>query len=303
MAKYVVTGGAGFIGSHVADMLVSGGHKVLILDNFSTGKREYVSHLDSEVLECDIRNDGDVLKSLSRFKPDGIVHMAAQPAITQAWRNPYTDLSVNGMGTLTMLLAAKKFNVDRFVYASTSAVYGDKRIMGMKEGTPRRPDNPYGVSKLVGEMYTRVVDVSTTVLRFGNVYGPRQVPIGENQVIARMMRHLIKGDEFYIFGDGKQKRDFIYVEDVARAVVKALTGLPGTYNIAGGQSVSVNQVAMTVADACGIPTYRWDYDYRRRDERKNVRLMIELAKEKLDWEPGVELAVGIRETLEWWKSQ
>lgn len=305
LKNFIVTGGAGFIGSHVVDLLASSGHRVMVLDNFSTGRHETLlpERPNVSVVECDIRSDGEVMSAFLVEKDiDAVIHLAAQAAITTAMKNPYTDLSVNGMGTLTLLKISEKFKVKRFIYASTSAVYGD-RLLGMSEDTPIRPENYYGVSKATGELYTRIADLRTTILRFGNVYGPRQVPIGENQVIARMMRHLFKGDEFHIFGDGKQCRDFVYVEDVARAVVMAIDRSTGIYNISGGKSYSINQVARMVAMTYGMDGYRWDYDYKRRDERKNALMYIHRAEDKLGWKPGVEMALGLRETLEWWRQQ
>jgi len=305
LRKFIVTGGAGFIGSHVVDLLASGGHRVMVLDNFSTGRRENLlpERENVSVMECDIRRDGEVMAAFLVDRDiDAVIHLAAQAAITTAQQNPYTDLSINGMGTLTLLKMCEKFKVKRFIYASTSAVYGD-RLLGMSEETPIRPENYYGVSKATGELYTRIADLRATILRFGNVYGPRQVPIGENQVIARMMRHLFQGEEFYIFGDGKQCRDFIYVEDVARAVMMAIDGPMGIYNIAGGRSYSINQISKLVASTCGVDGYRWDYDYKRRDERKNALMYIHKAEDKLGWKPGVEIALGIRETMEWWRKQ
>jgi len=306
MKKCIVTGGAGFIGSHVVDFLAKEGYDVMVLDNFSTGKEENLLPDRKNVWwgNVDICDDAKVIGFFLAFKPDIVIHLAAQAAITTAMQNPYLDLNTNGMGTLTMAMISKKFEVQRFIYASTSAVYGDFHRLAMDETTPPHPDNYYGVSKLAGEGYLRSTDlISRTVLRFGNVYGPRQVPIGENQVIARMMRHFYKGDDFKIFGNGKQKRDFIYVEDVARSVVAAINGKSGVYNIAGGASYSINEVAAMVAETCGVPGYRWSYDRAREDLRTNVRMRIEKAQGGLGWTPQVDMRVGLRETLDWWKKQ
>lgn len=308
MTKYIVSGGAGFIGSHVVDRLVKDGHSVMILDDFSTGKIENIDQYETNenviAMECDISNEIEVLGAFISYKPDGVIHLAAQAAISTAEADPVLDLRVNGLGTLNMLRHAKVAGVDRFVYASTSAVYGHK-LLGMNEGTSKCPDTYYGVSKYVGEMYCQIMDLQTTVLRFGNVYGPRQVPIGENQVIARMMRHLIHGDDFCIFGDGKQRRDFVFVEDVANAVVMAAydksLSMHQVYNIAGGESASVNAVAHLVAKACELPGYEWEYDRKRMDDRTNVMMIIEAAFVGLGWKPEVSLLDGLRKTVEWWR--
>jgi UDP-glucose 4-epimerase len=167
---------------------------------------------------------------------------------------------------------------------------------------PLKPDNYYGASKLTGELYIHIADLPLkTILRFGNVYGPRQIPIGENQVIARMLNHLMYGEDFYIFGDGKQKRDFIYVGDVAQAVIKAIGQRSGAFNIAGGASHSINEVGKLLAKIYGLPGYDWEYDRKRTDERKNVRMQIERAELNLDWKPETDLESGLKQTVEWWK--
>jgi len=208
------------------------------------------------------------------------------------------DLMVNGIGTLNMLKQAKKSKVEKFVYASTSAVYDEnKKFFAMKESTALNPNNPYGISKLAGESYVRISGIESVILRFGNVYGPRQVPIGENQVIARMIRHFKHGDEFSVFGDGKQKRDFVFVDDVAQAVKMAATdGKPGIYNIASGKSRSVNDIARRLEEIYGVRGYAWDHDKERQDERRSVKMNVDNAKDRLGWSARVSLEDGIAET-------
>lgn len=295
----IVTGGAGFIGSHVVDLLVKKGHTVLILDNLSTGRQENIN-TDNKVhfMKVDIRIS-NITEIVEDFKPKAILNLAAQAAITTALIDPRKDLLTNGIGTINMLELAKKTGA-KFVYASTSAVYGDKVTKPLTEDMELRPDNPYGISKLCGEMYARIYDVDATILRFGNVYGPRQVPIGENQVIARMLGHLTRWDEFKIFGDGMQKRDFVYVEDVARAVVMAIKGTSGVYNIASGFSHSVNEVGENLADLFGIPGYSWEHDHNRQDERRNVQTIVERAEKDLTWRATTPIRLGLLETKEWW---
>ena len=307
MTKYMVTGGAGFIGSHVVEILAEDEeNEIMVLDNFSTGD---ITNLPPKnnmfVRTSDIIWKNDVEDAFDRFKPDVVIHLAAQAAITTAQEDPRHDLNVNGQGTLNMLLWSQKYEVKRFVYASTSAVYGDKLLTMSEHETKLCPDNYYGVSKLTGEMYAHVVDVPSTILRFGNVYGPRQVPIGENQVIARMMRHLMFQEEFYIFGDGHQKRDFVYVTDVARAVALAANDQTVTmrqvYNVAGGQSYSVNAVAKKLAELWGYQD-KWQYKRSRVDERKNASMNIDAAFAGLGWSPMVDLREGLNKTIHWWKN-
>lgn len=301
--KILITGAAGFIGSHVAEALAKAGFEILGIDNYSTGRRENLEGTGIRVEECDITQEITVNGVFSTFQPQAVVHLAAQAAITTAQTNPQKDLKINGIGTLNITRACECFDVKQLVYASTSAVYGDRLTLAMPESTPLRPDNYYGASKLAGELYVHIADlVMKTILRFGNVYGPRQIPIGENQVIARMLNHLMYGEDFYIFGDGKQKRDFVYVEDVAQAVVKSIGQRGGAFNIAGGESHSVNEIARLVAKIYGLPGYDWEYDRKRMDERKNVRMKIERAELNLDWKPETDLESGLRKTVEWWKA-
>lgn len=310
MAKILISGGSGFIGSHVVDRLVERKHEILVFDNFSTGKRENLArHFDNpdvKIEEGDIIVELEVMGAFETFKPQIVIHLAAQAAITTAEQNPGKDLLTNAYGTLTMLRWAQSHRVKRFVYASTSAVYGHKLLAMSEHTTNLCPDNYYGVSKLAGEMYCRVMDVPTTILRFGNVYGPRQVPIGENQVIARMMRFLMFNDPFFIFGDGHQKRDFVYVEDLAEAVVKAAEddrlNMNNVYNVAGGQSYSMNGVSKAVADLWGYKD-RWQYKKSRMDPRTNSRMAVDLIEQELDWKPKTNLRAGLQKTIEWWKDQ
>lgn len=298
--KILVTGAAGFIGSHVVERLVSLGHDVMILDNLSTGRIENLETVLDKIKGhyCDIVNLGELDSCLNQWgSPDAIIHLAAQAAITTALKNPFRDLEVNGIGTLNMLRLAESYHVKKFVYASTSAVYGDKWTGQLKEGMPKMPDNYYGISKLTGEYYVRIANMDTTILRLGNVYGPRQVPIGENQVVPRMIKHLLDGDEFFIFGDGRQRRDFVYVKDAARAFTMAVEAQGGIYNIATGHSVEVNWIANFLA-----PDHQWQYDLSRIDQRTNVQMDISEATMRLGWTPWTKAKDGLQETMEWWKS-
>jgi len=299
--KILVTGGAGFIGSHVVESLQKANDDILVLDDFSTGHMRNIEHLltyaNVHIVDHDISTMPNLATLFVQFKPDFVIHLAAQAAITTAKNDPLRDLHVNGIGTLNLLTMAERYQVSRFVYASTSAVYGDKNYrMPVAEKNPLMPDNKYGISKLTGEHYVRLSKLPATILRFGNVYGPRQVPIGENQVIARMIRHFEKGDEFYIFGDGKQKRDFVFVEDVAQAV-KVAMGRGGIYNIASGKSVSVNEIAKTVARIYEAEGYQWEHKLERQDTRMNVRMNVSEAWEGLTWKAHTSLEDGLKRTI------
>lgn len=301
--RVLVTGGAGFIGSHVVDLLLDQGHNVLIYDDFSTGNVNNI-RLREWVKGTIVGKDPDILYTLRSFRPEIVIHLAAQAAISTSLESPMRDLEVNGMGTLNVLRGSLECGVKRVILASTSAVYRHDVVVrphGTYEIDMLGPDTPYGISKLAAELYTRTLFPNSVILRFGNVYGPRQVPIGENQVISRMIRHLKYGDEFYIHGSGNQRRDFVYVTDVAWAVLAALGGHAGTYNIATGETTSVNQIAKIVENYYGVKGYKWDHT-DREDPRKSVKLNIEHAQRDLKWSPGVKILQGVNSTIQWWES-
>jgi UDP-glucose 4-epimerase len=253
MSKILCTGAAGFIGSHVVDLLLKEGHEVWCIDDLSTGKRNNLPK-KIEFAHVDVRGWYDLVSEFVDCEPEVVIHLAAQPAISTSWNNPIMDGFTNVIGTLNVIRASQKIGVKRLIFSSTSAVYWDGLLKSIEENDTLSPQTPYGVSKLAAETYVRMLmPEEGTVLRFGNVYGPRQVPLGENQVIPRMIQHFERGDKFFIHGDGNQARDFIYVEDVARAVLCAIEGRPDTYNVASGKAVSVNRIAAHIEEIYGVP--------------------------------------------------
>jgi nucleoside-diphosphate-sugar epimerase len=298
--RILLDGGCGFIGSHAADYLsMELKHKVFILDNLSTGRKENLEH-EYPLMIGDIANINHVQEAFDRFAPDAVVHLAAQAAISTSWEFPDVDARTNILGTLNLICACKKYNVERMVFSSTSAVYDVGDMLPLKESQRVGPDSPYGISKLTAETYIRTLLPGSVILRLGNVYGLRQVPLGENQVVPRMIRHFENGDVFAINGDGEQKRDFVYVSDVAHAISCALHGEAGTYNIAGGQSTTVNQLAAIMESIYEVPGYNWLHT-NVNDPRRDNCLDIARAKKGLNWEPGMGLWDGLRETVTWWK--
>jgi len=310
--RILISGGAGFIGSHAADFMRHDGHSVLVLDNFSTGSMKNIEHFlakGGHYSQADVRlHKGDVaiLQTVDEvfrdFKPETVVHLAAQPAISTSLENPVLDLETNGIGTLNMLLAARKFGVKRFIFSSTSAVYRESRYFKTREDTPLEPTSPYGISKLAAETYVRLMFPGAVILRFGNVYGPRQVPLGENQLIPRIIRHFLHGDKFFINGDGNQKRDFVYVSDVVYAISCSLFGVPGTYNIASGKGTSVNKVSRIMETYFGVEGYKWDHT-GTNDPRRYVCQEVIAARKGLGYTPKVNIFDGIGRTIDWWKRQ
>lgn len=307
--RVLCTGGAGFLGSHVCDALFEAGHELVIFDNFTTGKMENIrvegKHHHTFCVGA-VQNYSAVEDVFRKFNPEVVIHLAAQAAISTSLADPAEDLCINGIGTINVLQAAFKYGVKRFVFASTSAVY--KYIdyspilhdeIPLRENHITGPDTPYGISKLAAEGYVRTLFPDSIILRFGNIYGERQVALGDNQLIARAMQHFQKGQDFYIHGSGKQKRDFVYVMDVADAVVKSLAGPAGTYNIATGEAKSVNEICQTIEDILGVSGYKWEHT-NVEDSRTHICLDISKAERELEWKPKTSLLEGLRKTCDWW---
>lgn len=301
--KVLVTGAGGFIGSHTVDYLVSRRYKVLALDNFSTGKTENLKDFHGPVEVCDITDLKLLEMVFNKFRPDAIIHLAAQSAITIAWNDPQKDMDTNIRGTLNLLMLAKKYGVNKFVFSSTSAVYGKgNKFFSSNEQDSCSPDTPYGISKLAAEHYIRLLFPNHVILRYANIYGPRQRPIGENQVIARAFDHFIHGADFSVVGDGKQKRDFVFVGDVVYANYTALAERQtGTFNIASGKSLSVNRVLSALESHFGVIGYRWAHT-NTKDERGSAYLSGRSFTQKFGWKPTVGLEDGITQTAEWWSN-
>lgn len=306
MSRILITGIAGFVGSHVADRLQADGHAVFGIDNLSTGKgRNLHSFMDKggRYVLLDIQTV-QASAEIREFSPDAIVHLAAQAAISTSWENSRLDMQVNGLGTINVLEAALKYGVKRFIFSSTSAVYDDKfrNASPIREYDPLQPSSPYGISKLAAEGYVRAMLPSSVILRFGNVYGPRQVSIGGNQVVPLMLRHLEYDDDFCIHGSGNQQRDFVYVDDIVDAIIKSIDGEPGTYNVGTGSSVSINRIGFILRDRYDLRGFSWNHT-DREDPRPFVCLDNSLAKTGLGWEPKVDIVDGLNRTVDWWKAE
>lgn len=302
MNKVLITGAAGFIGSHTALYLEAHRYKVIALDNFSTGRTENLKDFRGSVEVCDI-TDWKMLETVfNRFRPDSVIHLAAQSAITTAWGDPQRDMQVNIAGTLNLLMLSRKYDVKRFVFSSTAAVYGKGlRFFSSAEWHPCQPDTPYGVSKLAAEHYIRLFFPNHVILRYANIYGPRQRPIGENQVVARAFDHFIHGADFSVVGDGRQKRDFVYVGDVAYANYLAMAGNKnGTFNVASGKSSSVNEVLREIEKYYSVEGYRWTHT-DKPDERGSVYMDGSKFHREFGRKPSLDLAAGIQLTAEWWR--
>lgn len=300
--KILVTGGAGFIGSHVVDKYLSLGHEVLVLDNLSTGSEKNLNPRAVFVKEDIINNDG-VQKIITDFKPDIINHHAALAEVTKSLKDPSKTLETNVIGTANVLLAGGEAGIKKFIFSSTGgAIYGNPEKLPVNETCTPDPLSPYGLSKLLGEktieFYTRTYGFEYVIFRYSNVYGPRQNPKGEAGVVAIFSSLMKAGESPIIFGDGSKTRDYVYVEDIALANELAIE-LKGnhTLNLGGGIEISDKQIFDEVAGAVnfsGNPTYA---DFRKGEITK-ISLDASRAKEILGWTPQVQLKDGIKITAQ-----
>jgi UDP-glucose 4-epimerase len=301
--KILVTGGAGFIGSHVVDAYVAAGHAVVVVDSLTTGRRE-VLNPRARFVELDIR-DPALREVFRQERPEVVNHHAAQASVPASVADPAHDADVNIMGTLNLLELCREFGVRRFVFASTGgAIYGEPERLPADEAHPTQPLSPYGISKMAGEHYVRFfggAGMSWAILRYANVYGPRQDPHGEAGVVAIFTNAMLAGNRPKIFGDGTQTRDFVYVEDAARAnLLAAAVEASGLANIATGVETSVEEIYRLLAEATGFgdpPVY----EPPRPGDVYRIALDPRRAEEWLGWTADVSLADGLRRTVEWFR--
>ena len=296
--RAIVTGGAGFIGSHVVEALLARGDDVHVLDNFATGKHENLRD-GAHVHEADIRSDADGV--FDTVEPDVCFHLAAQADVRVSVSRPDYDADVNVLGTIRILDAARRHDA-KVVFASTGgAIYGECERPA-REDDPRCPLSPYGTSKLAGEeyiaTYNRLYGTTHVVLRYGNVYGPRQDPHGEAGVVAIFMSRLRDGEAPRIFGDGRQTRDYVYAVDTAAATLAALERNGGVYNVGTGQETSVLALLERIQHVAGT-TVTPEFVEPRAGELQRSVLDISRAERDLAWRPRHALDDGLRETWAW----
>jgi UDP-glucose 4-epimerase len=303
--KTLVTGGAGFIGSNLVDALVARGDQVAVLDDVSTGRRENLEPALSkgaELIELDIRDAEAVAAAVERTRPEAIFHLAAQIDVRKSVADPANDSRVNVEGTINVLSAAQASGVRRVVNTSTGgAIYGEAQIIPAPEEHPVTPEAPYGLSKFCAENYcalfTRLHGLSTISLRYGNVYGPRQDPLGEAGVVAIFCGKLLEGQKATIFGDGEQTRDYVYVDDVVDANLRASEAdATGPINIGLGTQRSVLDIVEVLkqhGDGFDV-----DHSPERPGEVQHIALDPSRAREELGWEAQVELDEGLERTLD-----
>jgi UDP-glucose 4-epimerase len=304
--RTLVTGGAGFIGSNLVDALVERGDEVTVVDDISTGKRENLDgalERGAELVESDIRDAQAMLDLFGRVKPEVVFHLAAQIDVRHSVADPAADARINVEGTINVLAAAKEAGVRRFVNTSTGgAIYGEGQILPAPEDHPVAPLSPYGTSKFCAESYCstfrRLHGLSTVSLRYGNVYGPRQDPLGEAGVIAIFCGKLLEGGRPTVYGDGTQTRDYDYVGDVvAGNLAAAVTDGAGPYNIGTGVETSVLELVDVLRELGGGAEFDPIFEPERPGEVRRIAIDTSRAQAELDWKPRVALREGLELTL------
>lgn len=307
--KILVTGGAGFIGSHVVDAYLSLGHQVVVVDNLVTGQRENVPS-QAALYEVDIRNSKELERVFAAEHPQVVSHHAAQKSVVQSMQNPLFDLQVNGVGFLNVLRSCHKYGVKKFIFASSGgALAGDSEEVPTSETSTPKLTSPYALTKYMAERYleffSATYGLSYTVLRYANVYGPRQDADSEGGVIAIFLKNLLQNRRSTIFTypdmpDG-MLRDYVFVGDVCRANVRALDNVvQGTFHIGGGQEITTKDLYSLIEQVCGI--YQpLRFAGPRPGEVRRSWLDLSLTKSRLNWEPTTSLEEGIRKTRDFFQ--
>lgn len=305
MTKILVTGGAGFIGSHVADSFISLGHEVFILDDLSTGFKENINE-NAKFYQMDIRSK-KVEKIFEKERFDILCHHAAQVDLRKSMKEPIIDAEINILGSLNLLLCCLKYQVKKIIFPSSAGVYGEQEQFPADEIHPTRPVAPYAMAKLVVEKYLdyyhRANSLNYVILRYSNVYGPRQIPKGEAGVVAIFCENLLNNKKAKIFGDGKQTRDFVFIDDVVKANVLALDyDKSDIFNIATSVETDINRLFHLVKDKTGSNQNEVHASAIPGEQRRSV-LDISKAKNNLGWEPEYDLEKGIEKTIKYYKNR
>jgi UDP-glucose 4-epimerase len=306
--RIVVTGGAGFIGSHIVDGFLAAGHEVVVVDNLwnhGGGRRENIDPRAS-FIHLDVRDEG-LERVLREVKPEVVCHHAAQHSVAIGTRDPRFDAGVNVSGLLNVLEAAVASGTRKVLFASSAATYGDVDKQPVDENTPQRPVSPYGITKMVAEHYLRFYKsehgLDFTAFRYGNVYGPRQDPNGEAGVIAIFIGKFLARESVRIDWDGEQTRDYVYVADVVRANLIGLDKGSGEVFVIGtGVKTSVNQIYEALAEATGVQPII-ERAPRRAGDMREIYFRIAKAERDLGWRPQTDLRAGLRETVAFFRDR
>jgi UDP-glucose 4-epimerase len=303
--KILVTGGAGFIGSHVVNVFIENGHEVVIVDDLSTGRRSNLNPA-ATFYQVDIRSP-QLADIFEKEQPQVIDHHAAQMDVRRSVEDPLFDADVNVLGSINLIELARVHNVERFIYISTGgAVYGEPEYLPCDEAHPINPICPYGASKHTVEhylyMYHELYDLNYVILRYPNVYGPRQDPHGEAGVVAIFTGQMLGGDQIVINGDGEQERDFVFVGDCARANLLALTTENSNtiFNLGYGKGTTINEIYTNLKNITGYELSA-KYGPAKVGETRRIFLEASKAKKELDWKPIVGLESGLGETVDYFR--
>lgn len=298
--RTLVTGGAGFIGSHLVDALLAEGHQVCVVDNLATGSRSNVNPA-AEFVEADVRSQEEIGAICRRVAPATVFHLAAQTLVVRSASDPVRDAQINVLGTVNVVRGAIEAGSRKLIFASSGGtVYGNAELQPVPETNALNPISPYGVSKVAGEHYVRVLcgqaGMASTILRYGNVYGPRDIPASQH-VITAFLHALLKDERPVIEWDGEQAKDYVYVGDVAAAHIRALDAGDGeAFNVASGSEISVNEIFRQVCqlmDATVEPLHR----ERRPGDVRRFTLDCSKADRMLGWRPVTPFAGGLQQTV------
>lgn len=302
--KLLVTGGAGFIGSHVADRMLADGHQVVILDDLSSG---HIEHVPARARFYQMELGSPWLEELFRIeRPEAVLHQAAQKSVRMSVQDPVFDGQVNVLGTIALLQASVRHQVKRFLFASTGgAIYGDTDRVPTPEDAPALPVSPYGAAKLAAEVYLRMFHdlhgLSYASLRYANVFGPRQDPHGEAGVVAIFSQKLLRGEPARINGDGTQTRDFVYATDVADANARALTSdAVGCFNVGTGIETNVNQIFQLVRQLAGSKQKEVHGPAMPGEQRRSAVDASKIGK-VMGWRPSTRLEEGLSQTVRYFR--
>lgn len=306
--RVLVTGGAGFIGSHLVDALIERGYRVFVLDNLSSGSREQV-HPRAKLYVCDLTDHRKTAKLFEKIHPTFVFHLAAHIDLRASVENPVFDAATNCLATIHLLQLAQRFGIRKFIFSSTGgAMYGEARVIPTPENAPAKPASPYALSKLAAERYVRyfgaTYGLKSVILRYANVYGPRQNTSKETGVVAVFLSKMLSDQNPIINGDGEQTRDYTYVADVVAANIAALERpkVTGIFNVGTGERTSVNQIFAKLNRHFG-GVFEEQHGPPKVGETRHSALHTVLAERRLAWKSKVPFDEGLTATILWYKSR